>query len=236
LPAAAAVVATVRALKMHGRVPKEQLAEENVAAVAKGCANLGRHLENVRRFGVPAIVALNRFASDTEAEIQAVRQFVREHDAQLVVCTHFSDGGKGCAELAQALVDLCADDGAEFHPLYNDDMPLWDKVKTIATTLYGASEIAADTHVRDRFKELQAGGFGKLPVCIAKTQYSFSTDPQLKGAPSGHVVGIREVRLSAGAEFVVVITGDIMTMPGLPKTPAAAAIRLNEKGEIEGLA
>jgi formate--tetrahydrofolate ligase len=160
---------------------------------------------------------------------------LRERDVELVVCTHWSDGGNGCAELARRIAELCRRDGARFRPLYPDDMPLWEKVRTIATSLYGASEIAADTNVRERFRELEAEGFGKLPVCIAKTQYSFSTDPRLKGAPSGHVVAIREVRLSAGAEFVVVITGDIMTMPGLPKAPSACAIGLNDAGQIEGL-
>jgi formate--tetrahydrofolate ligase len=164
-----------------------------------------------------------------------VKQAARAQGVTAVVCTHWSDGGKGCAELARQVVALCDKGSAQFATLYPDEMPLWDKVHTIATKLYGASEIAADTNVRQRFRELQAEGFGHLPICMAKTQYSFSTDPLLKGAPSGHVVAIREVRLSAGAEFLVVITGDIMTMPGLPKAPAANKIRLNEKGETEGL-
>ncbi len=234
-PAAAVIVATVRALKMHGGVAREALGVENVAAVAKGCANLARHIANVKRFGVPAVVALNRFDSDTDAEIEAVKSAAREHDTETVVCTHWSDGGRGCADLARHVVDLCDHDGVLFRPLYGDDMKLWDKVATIATSLYGASEIAADTNVRQRFRELEAEGFGKFPICMAKTQYSFSTDARLKGAPSGHVVGIREVRLSAGAEFVVVITGDIMTMPGLPREPSATAMHLNDAGEIEGL-
>ncbi len=234
-PAAAVIVATVRALKMHGGVAKEDLAKENVAAIVKGAANLARHIKNVTSFGVPAIVAINRFVTDTPAEIEAIKKAARENGAEAVLCTHWADGGKGCAELARAVVELTDKNGAKFHPLYPDDMPLWEKIETIATKLYGASEIVADTNVRQRFRELQTGGFGKLPICMAKTQYSFSTDPLLKGAPSGHVMAIREVRLSAGAEFLVVITGDIMTMPGLPKTPSANTIRLNEGGEIEGL-
>lgn len=234
-PSAAVIVATVRALKMHGGVTKEHLSEENVAAVAKGCSNLARHIANVRSFGVPAVVAINRFDTDTDAELEAVKQAARAQGVTAVVCTHWSDGGKGTAELARQVVELCDKGAAQFATLYPDDMPLWDKVHTIATKLYGASEIAADTNVRQRFRELQSGGFGHLPICMAKTQYSFSTDPLLKGAPSGHVVAIREVRLSAGAEFLVVITGDIMTMPGLPRVPAANTIRLDEKGEVEGL-
>jgi formate--tetrahydrofolate ligase len=234
-PAAAVIVATVRALKMHGGIAKESLGAENVAAVAKGCSNLARHIANVKSFGVPVVVAINRFTDDTDAELDAVSQAARSQGVQAVVCTHWRDGGEGAAELARHVVELCDKGSAQFATLYPDDMPLWEKTQTIATKLYGASEITADTNVRQRFRELQADGFGKFPICMAKTQYSFSTDPLLKGAPSGHVVGIREVRLSAGAEFLVVITGDIMTMPGLPKTPAANKIRLNDKGETEGL-
>jgi formate--tetrahydrofolate ligase len=234
-PAAAVIVATVRALKMHGGVAKENLATENVAAVVKGCSNLARHIANVKSFGVPAVVAINRFASDTPAEIEAVKKAAREHGVEAILCTHWSEGGKGCVELARQVVGLCDKGSAQFGMLYPDDMPLWEKTHTIATKLYGASEITADTNVRQRFRELQAEGFGNFPICMAKTQYSFSTDPLLKGAPSGHVVAIREVRLSAGAEFLVVITGDIMTMPGLPKAPAANKIRLNDDGETEGL-
>jgi formate--tetrahydrofolate ligase len=234
-PAAAVIVATVRALKMHGGVAKEALGAENVAAVVKGCANLSRHIKNVASFGVPAIVAINRFDSDTDAEIEAIRAAAKAEGVEAVLCTHWRDGGKGTAELARRLVALTDKNGAKFRPLYPDDMPLWEKAEAIATKLYGASEIVADTAIRQRFRELQAGGFGHLPICMAKTQYSFSTDPLLKGAPSGHVVAIREVRLSAGAEFLVVVTGDIMTMPGLPRTPSANTIRLNEAGEVEGL-
>ncbi len=234
-PSAAVIVATVRALKMHGGVAKEALGAENVAAVAKGCSNLSRHIKNVQSFGVPAIVAINRFDSDTDAEIEAIRAAARAQGVEAVLCTHWADGGKGTAELARQIVALTDKNGAQFRLLYPDDMPLWEKVETIATKLYGASEVVADTNIRQRFRELQAAGFGKLPICMAKTQYSFSTDPLLKGAPSGHVVALREVRLSAGAEFLVVFAGDIMTMPGLPRTPSANHIRLNDAGEIEGL-
>jgi formate--tetrahydrofolate ligase len=234
-PSAAVIVATVRALKMHGGVGKDDLRSENVAALKKGGENLKRHIENVKKFGVPPVVAINRFATDTAAEIAAVRELASSMGTRAFVCSHWADGSKGIEELARHVVEVCASDGTRFKPLYGDDMPLWDKVKTIATSLYGASEITADTAVRNQFKELQAAGYGHYPICMAKTQYSFSTDPSLKGAPSGHVVPIREVRLSAGAEFIVVICGDIMTMPGLPKTPAAEVVRLNDKGQIEGL-
>jgi len=234
-PSAAVIVATVRALKMHGGVAREDLAVENVAAVTRGAINLTRHIANVKAFGVPAIVAINRFVSDTDAEIEAVKAAAGEQGLQAVLCTHWANGGRGAAELARAVVELCDRETPSFRLLYPDDMHLWNKVSAIATKLYGASEITGDTNVRQRFRELEAGGFGHFPICVAKTQYSFSTDPQLKGAPSNHVVAIREVRLSAGAEFIVVIAGDIMTMPGLPRTPSAVAMHLNEAGEIEGL-
>jgi formate--tetrahydrofolate ligase len=233
-PAAAVIVATVRALKMHGGVAKEDLKSENVPALVKGAANLARHIENVRKFGVPVVVAINRFVSDTDAEIAAIKKFAAEHGSETALCTHWADGGKGAEELAHQVVELC-EAKSTFKPLYPDDMPLWEKVQTIALSLYGASEITADKIVRQRFRDLESEGYGHFPVCMAKTQYSFSTDPNLRGAPSGHSVQIREVRLSAGAEFLVVITGEIMTMPGLPKVPAAKSIRLNESGEIEGL-
>jgi formate--tetrahydrofolate ligase len=229
------IVATVRALKMHGGVAKENLGAENIAAVVKGCTNLARHIANVKSFGVPVVVAINRFNSDTAAELEAVKKAAAALGVGAIVCTHWSDGSKGAAELARHVVELCERGDGKFRTLYPDDMKLWDKVGTIATKLYGASEITADTAIRQRFRELEAEGFGKFPICMAKTQYSFSTDPNLKGAPSGHVVAIRELRLSVGAEFLVVITGDIMTMPGLPKTPAANTIRLNDDGQIEGL-
>ena len=234
-PSATVVVATVRALKMHGGVAKDELKNENVAAVTKGCANLLRHLENVRKFGVPPVVAINRFITDTDAELQEVIKAAEGAGSKAFVCTHWADGGKGTEALARQVVEMCDAGKAEFKPLYPDSMPLRDKVKTIATEIYRASDISCDASVEARFKELQDGGYGHLPVCMAKTQYSFSTNPNLRGAPTGHVVPVRELRLSAGAEFVVVITGEIMTMPGLPRVPSAENIRLNEAGQIEGL-
>jgi formate--tetrahydrofolate ligase len=234
-PAAAVIVATVRALKMHGGVAKDELKNENAAAVAKGCDNLKRHLENVKKFGVPPVVAINRFIADTDTEIAEVMKAAESVGTKAILCTHWADGSKGTEALARHVVELADSGQSKFKPLYPDDMPLWDKVKTIATEIYRASEIVADTSVRNQFKDLQAAGYGHLPVCMAKTQYSFSTDPNLRGAPTGHVVPIREIRLAAGAEFVVAITGEIMTMPGLPRVPSANAIRLNEKGQIEGL-
>ena len=234
-PNGAVIVATVRALKMHGGVAKDALGEENAEAVRKGCANLARHIRNVKSFGVPVVVGINRFSKDTEAELAAIREATAEQGVEAVVCSHWADGSAGAEELAQKVVAMVDSGVDQFAPLYDDDMPLWDKVKTIATKLYGADDIIADKKIRDRFRDLESEGFGHFPVCIAKTQYSFSTDPNLKGAPTGHHVPIREVRLSAGAEFVVVICGEILTMPGLPRVPAANSIRLNDKGEIEGL-
>jgi formate--tetrahydrofolate ligase len=234
-PAATVVVATVRALKMHGGVAKDDLKHENVAAVTKGCANLLRHLENVRKFGVPPVVAINRFITDTDAELQEVMKAAESAGSKAFVCTHWADGGKGTEALARHVVEMCDAGKAEFKPLYPDNLPLRDKVKTIATEIYRAADISCDASVEARFKELQDSGYGHLPVCMAKTQYSFSTNPNLRGAPTGHVVPVRELRLSAGAEFVVVITGEIMTMPGLPRVPSAENIRLNETGQIEGL-
>jgi formate--tetrahydrofolate ligase len=233
-PDAAVIVATVRALKMHGGVAKDDLKGENVEAVQRGCANLRRHIDNVRKFGVAPVVAINRFITDTDAELQAVMQAAQDAGTQAFVCTHWADGGKGIEALARHVADVADSGKADFKPLYPDSLPLWDKVRLIATEIYGAADIAADASVRKRFNELQ-DHYGHLPVCMAKTQYSFSTDPTLLGAPSGHIVTVRELRLSAGAEFIVVITGDIMTMPGLPKVPSANAIRLNAKGQIEGL-
>ncbi|HXV24431.1 MAG TPA: formate--tetrahydrofolate ligase [Alphaproteobacteria bacterium] len=233
-PAAAVVVATVRALKMHGGVAKEDLGKENVEAVKKGAANLARHVENVGHFGVPAVVAINRFISDTDAELRAVEQICAELGVMAIECTHWADGGKGAEKLARQVVDLAESGRSNFRTLYSDDLPLWDKVRTIAQRLYHAQGIIADQKVRDQFKELQKT-YGHYPVCIAKTQYSFSTDPNLKGAPSNHVVPIREVRLSNGAEFVVVICGEIMTMPGLPRVPAANNIRLDGQRQVVGL-
>ena len=234
-PAATVIVATIRALKMHGGVTKENLKTENVDAVKKGCSNLARHLENVMKFGVPPIVAINRFVTDTDAEVDAVRKAAEALGAKAILCNHWAEGGAGIIDLAKHVVDICESGKADFKPLYPDDMPVWEKVETIATKLYGASEVTADKAVRQRFQELQDAGYGKFPICMAKTQYSFSTDPNAKGAPSGHTIQVREVRLSAGAEFLVVITGEIMTMPGLPRVPAANSIRLNDNGMIEGL-
>jgi formate--tetrahydrofolate ligase len=233
-PDAAVIVATVRALKMHGGVAKDDLKGENVEAVQRGCANLRRHIDNVRKFGVAPVVAINRFITDTDAELQAVMQAAQDAGTQAFVCTHWADGGKGIEALARHVADVADSGKADFKPLYPDSLPLWDKVRLIATEIYGAADIAADATVRKRFNELQ-DHYGHLPVCMAKTQYSFSTDPTLLGAPSGHIVTVRELRLSAGAEFIVVITGDIMAMPGLPKVPSANSIRLNARGQIEGL-
>jgi formate--tetrahydrofolate ligase len=234
-PAVAVVVATVRALKMHGGVNREDLRKENVLALRKGLANLGRHIENIKKFGVPITVAINHFMTDTEAEIDAVKDYCREHHVEAFKCTHWAHGAKGAEALARHVAELADKGTTQFTPIYGDDMPLWDKIKTIAREIYRAEDIVADKTVRDQLRSFEALGYGKFPVCMAKTQYSFSTDPNLKGAPVNHVVPIREVRLSAGAEFVVVICGDIMTMPGLPKTPSAEVIGLDEMGRIVGL-
>jgi len=234
-PSATVIVATIRALKMHGGVAKGDLGTENVNAVTEGCDNLRRHVHNVKSFGVPVVVAVNRFSADTDAEVAAVHGGVDGLGVEVIDCTHWADGSKGTEELAHHVVKMADADVGQFAPLYEDSLPLWDKVKTVATKLYGADDIIADKKVRGQLDDLQAAGYGHLPVCMAKTQYSFSTDPDLKGAPSGHVVPVREVRLSAGAGFVVVICGEIMTMPGLPRKPAANSIRLNEEGLVEGL-
>jgi formate--tetrahydrofolate ligase len=234
-PSAAVIVATIRALKMHGGVEKAALGTENAAAVKAGGANLARHVENVKAFGVPAVVAINRFVSDTDAEVAVVRAICDGLGVPVVLCTHWADGGAGTEELARKVVELAESGKSAFQPLYPDDMRLWDKAKTIAQKIYRATDIIADKVVRDRFAEFEKAGYGSYPICMAKTQYSFSTDPNLKGAPSNHVVPIREVRLSAGAEFVVAVCGEIMTMPGLPKVPAANSIYVNDKGQVEGL-
>ena len=233
-PSAAVIVATVRALKMHGGVAKGDLGDENVEAVRAGCNNLARHIRNVKSFGVPVVVAINQFINDTDAEMAVVREVVDEHGVEAVVAHHWADGSAGTEELAKKVVELVDGGSAQFAPIYDDDLPLWEKVKKIATQIYRADDIIADDKVRKQFADLQKD-YGHFPVCIAKTQYSFSTDPNLKGAPTGHVVPVREVRLSAGAGFVVVICGEIMTMPGLPRVPAANNIYLNEDGQIEGL-
>ncbi len=233
-PSAAVIVATIRALKMHGGVAKDDLSKENVDAVKAGLSNLGRHIQNVKKFGVPLVVGVNNFTTDTPAEFAAVKEYCATLGVEAILCTHWAEGSKGTEALATKVVELAESGAAHFAPLYPDDMPLWDKVKTIATNIYDASEITADKAVRDQFKTFEEAGYGHFPICMAKTQYSFSTDPNLKGAPSGHVVAIREIRLSAGAEFIVVVTGDIMTMPGLPRVPAANTIKL-ENGEVVGL-
>ena len=234
-PDAAVLVATIRALKMHGGVAREDLGEENIDALEKGVENLSRHVENLRNYGVPQVVVINRFTSDTDAEVDFVRQQCAELDVHVSVGNHWEEGGAGAEGLAKDVVDVIANRPTEFRPLYPDNMPLWDKVRTVAQTIYGARGIIADKKIRDRFKEFQNGGFGDFPVCIAKTQYSFSTDPNLKGAPSNHVVPVREIRLAGGAEFLVVLCGEIMTMPGLPSVPAANHMFVDEQARIEGL-
>lgn len=234
-PSAAVIVATVRALKMNGGVGKDDLGIEDVQSVKKGCANLGRHIENVKQFGVPAVVAINHFVSDTDAEVAAIQEYVTSLGAKAILCKHWAHGSKGIEELAHEVVELAESGASQFAPLYADDMPLFDKIETIAKRIYRAEEVIADKSVRDQLRDWEAKGYGDLPVCMAKTQYSFSTDPNLRGAPTGHVVPIREVRLSAGAGFVVVVTGAVMTMPGLPRVPSSEKIFLNDDGEIEGL-
>jgi formate--tetrahydrofolate ligase len=234
-PNAAVIVATVRALKMHGGVAKDALGDENVEAVRAGCSNLARHIKNVKSFGVPVVVAINQFLADTEAELAVVQDVARELGSHAIIASHWASGSAGTEELARHVVELVESGVDDFAPLYEDEMPLWDKVRTIATRLYGADDVIADKKIRQQFQDLQDAGYGHLPVCMAKTQYSFSTDPNLKGAPSGHAIPVREVRLSAGAGFVVVVTGEVMTMPGLPRVPAANSIRLNKEGLVEGL-
>ena len=234
-PAATVIVATIRALKMHGGIAKEELKKENVEALKKGLVNLGRHIENMKKFGVPIAVAINHFVTDTDAEVEAIRNFCKEHGVEAFKCTHWAEGGKGTEALAKHVAELADRSSVQFKPIYGDDMPLWDKIKTIAREIYRADDIVADKSVRDQLRTYESQGYGKFPICMAKTQYSFSTDPNLKGAPSNHIVPIREVRLSAGAEFIVVVCGDIMTMPGLPKVPSAEVIGLDAKGQIAGL-
>jgi formate--tetrahydrofolate ligase len=222
-------------MKMNGGIKKDELGKENIDAVRKGCANLGRHVQNVKKFGVPVVVAINHFTSDTDAEIQAVKDFVATLGAEAILCKHWAEGSAGIEPLARKVVELAESGLSQFSPLYPDEMPLFQKIETIAKDIYHAGEVIADKAVRDQLRIWEEQGYGNLPVCMAKTQYSFSTDPNLRGAPSGHTVPVREVRLSAGAGFVVVITGEIMTMPGLPKVPSSEKIFLNEQGYIEGL-
>ena len=234
-PEAVVIVATVRALKMHGGVAKTELGAENVDAVKKGLENLGRHIRNVGQFGVQAVVAINRFVTDTDAELAAIQEYTGQFGVEAIECTHWADGSAGTEALAKKVVEIVDNGGAQFRTLYEDDMPLFDKINTIARNIYGADEAIADKKVRQQLKEWEDAGYGDLPVCMAKTQYSFSTDPTLIGAPTGHVVPVREVRLSAGAGFIVAICGEIMTMPGLPRVPAANSIHLDDKGDIQGL-
>jgi formate--tetrahydrofolate ligase len=234
-PAACVVVATLRALKLHGGVAKADLSREDPAAVGRGMANLARHVENMGKFGLPVVVALNRFTSDTDAEFAVVRDGMAAHGVDTVMCTHWADGAAGAEDLARAVLARVDAGTARYQPLYPSDMPLADKIKTIARGIYGASDIQMSAPVAKRLAAFEAAGFGNVPVCIAKTQYSFSADPTLMGAPTGHVLPVREVRLSAGAGFVVAVCGDIMTMPGLPRVPASNSIRLGADGQIEGL-
>jgi len=234
-PDCVVIVATIKALKMHGGVSKEELKNENVKALKKGLVNLERHINNVKKFSLPVAVAVNHFISDTDREVNALIDFCKKLGVKTSLCTHWSNGGEGTKDLANTVVEMCEKNKSKFKFLYEDKMPLFKKIETIAREIYQASEVVADTKIRDQLKDFESKGYGKLPICVAKTQYSFSTDPSLKGAPSGHVLPVREVRLSSGAEFIVVVCGAIMTMPGLPRVPAADSIKLNEKGEVEGL-
>jgi len=235
-PDAVVIVATIRALKYHGGVDVKGLNKENLAALEKGIANLERHVNNVRNhYGLPCVVSINHFTFDTEAEIELLKNKMAHHEAPVVLARHWAEGGKGAEEVARAVVKIVESTPTNFKFVYEENAPLWEKVKTIATKIYGASDVTADAKVRNQIKRLQDEGYGSYPVCVAKTQYSFSTDPQLRGAPFGHVINIREVRLQAGAEFIVMVCGDVMTMPGLPKVPSANAIDVNDQGKIVGL-
>jgi len=234
-PDCVVIVATIRALKMHGGIAKDALKKENVEALKKGLVNLERHINNVRKFGLPVTVAVNHFITDTDQEVKTLIDYCKTLNVKATLCTHWSNGGEGTKELANNVVDLCKKGENKFKFLYEDKTPLFKKIEIIAKEIYCASEVVADTKVRDQLKNFQENGYGELPICIAKTQYSFSTDPSLKGAPSGHVLPIREAKLSSGAEFIVVVCGAIMTMPGLPRVPAADSIKINDKGDTEGL-
>ena len=234
-PSVVVLVATVRASKMNGGVARADLAGENVQAVKDGCANMGRHIENLKSFGVPVVVAINHFVTDTDAEIAAIKEYTETHGSEATLCKHWADGSAGVVDLATRVAEIADADVAQFAPLYPDDMGLFDKIDTIAKRIYRADEVMADKKIRAQLRAWEEAGFGHLPICMAKTQYSFSTDPDLRGAPTGHSLPIREVRLSAGAGFIVVVCGEIMTMPGLPRKPSAEAIMLNDAGQIEGL-
>ena len=235
-PSCVVIVTTIRALKMHGGVGKEDLKKENLDALKKGLPNLDKHIENVKKFGLELVVAINHFITDTDKEVKIIKDHCSKLDVKVSLCTHWSEGGKGTEDLAKHVVEACKKNNKEnFKYLYPDEMPILKKIETIAKEIYGSKEIEVDEKIKEQIKKIEESGFGKFPVCIAKTQYSFSTDPKLKGAPVGHSLPIREVRLSSGAEFIVVICGAIMTMPGLPKVPAADSIKLNSKGETEGL-
>ena len=234
-PSCVVIVATIRALKMHGGVAKDDLKNENVDALKKGLVNLERHIENVKKFGLPVAIAVNHFIKDTDSEVKALIDFCENLGVKASLCTHWANGGEGTKELAAHVADLCEKKDARFNFLYESKTPLFKKIETIAKEIYRADEVIADTKIRDQLKGFEEAGYGELPICVAKTQYSFSTDPNLKGAPTGHVLPLREIRLSSGAEFIVVVCGAIMTMPGLPRVPAADSIKLNDKGDIEGL-
>ena len=234
-PSCVVIVATIRALKMHGGLSKEELKKENVDALNKGLVNLKRHIENIKKYGLPVAVAVNNFITDTENETKALIDACNEMNVKATLCTHWSNGGEGTKELASHVVELIEKEKSDFKFLYENKTPLFKKIETVAKEIYRASEVVADTKIRDQLKNFEDQGYGELPICVAKTQYSFSTDPNLKGAPTGHVLQVREVRLSSGAEFIVIICGAIMTMPGLPRVPAADSIKLNEKGDIVGL-
>ena len=234
-PSCVVIVATIRALKMHGGLNKEELKKENVDALSKGLVNLKRHIENIRKYGLPVAVAVNHFITDTENETKTLIEACKDMSVKATLCTHWSNGGEGTKELASHVVELIENEKSDFKFLYENETPLFKKVETVAKEIYRASEVVADTKIREQLKSFEDQGYGGLPICVAKTQYSFSTDPNLKGAPTGHVLQIREVRLSSGAEFIVIICGAIMTMPGLPRVPAADSIKLNDKGDIEGL-
>ena len=234
-PSVVVVVATIRAMKMNGGVAKSDLGDENVDAVIEGCPNLGRHIENVKSFGVPVVVAINHFVTDTDAEVKAVQDYVSDMGSEAILCKHWEKGSEGTVDLAERIAEIADSEIGNFAPLYNDEMSLLGKIETIAKRIYRADEVLADAKIRNQLKEWESAGYGNLPVCMAKTQYSFTTDPNRRGAPTGHSVPVREVRLSAGAGFIVVICGEIMTMPGLPSKPASENIMLNETGQIEGL-